>query len=108
MHRASPLPRVARSAAGVSLAYLGASSDEQEEEVDRVLGEVEVLLGGPRPQILLAAVHGALSSLMAPAPPALTRLSGLLVWILDAAALDDDYRAMDRRSYPAQRWHAND
>lgn len=93
MHRVSPLPGVIRSAAGMWLVHLGVSSDEQDEELDRVLGEVQMLRDGPRPQILLAAVQGPLSSLMAPADPALTPLSGHLVWSLDAAALAGATRA---------------
>ncbi|WP_438038280.1 hypothetical protein [Sorangium sp. So ce128] len=93
IHRASPLPGFARSAAGVWLAHVGGSSDELEEDLDRVLGEVEMLLSGPRPQIFLAADHGLLSSLMAPADPALTPISGHLVWTLDAAALAGAPRA---------------
>lgn len=93
IHRANPLPGLARSAAGVWIAHLGVSSDELEEDLDRVLDEVAPLLGGPRPQILLAAVRGRLSSLMAPANPEVTPVSGHLVWTLDAAALAGAPRA---------------
>jgi hypothetical protein len=69
IHGASFVAGFARSAAGVWLAHLGGSTDEKGEEVDRVLGEVEGLLGGARPHLLLAAVEGPISSLMAPASP---------------------------------------
>lgn len=93
LHRMPPQPGVVSSAAGVWLAHLGVSSDEQEEEMDSVLREVEALLGRPRPKILLAAVDGQLSSLMAPANPPVVQAAGYLLWTVDVRALAHAPRA---------------
>lgn len=92
-HRMQPQPGVTTSAAGVWLAHLGVSSDEQEEAMDSVLRETEALLGRPRPKILLAAVDGQLSSLMAPANPPVIQAAGYLVWTVDVRALAHAPRA---------------
>ena len=93
LHRMTPRPGVDCSAAGVWLAHLGASSDEKEEEMEAVLGEVEALLGRPRPKILLAAVDGQVSSLMAPANPPVVQAAGYLLWTVDVGALAHAPRA---------------
>ncbi|HTV24158.1 MAG TPA: hypothetical protein VMG12_35945, partial [Polyangiaceae bacterium] len=86
VHRVRPQPGLVSSRAGVWLAHLGASNDEPEAALDRVVGDVERLLAGPRPSIAFAK-PSHLSSLLKPELPPLTSVSGLLVWTLDATAL---------------------
>jgi hypothetical protein len=91
--RAAPIPQIERTAGGVTLASLGRGSDDLESELDALLGEVEaVTRDAPRP-ILLANVAGPISSLFAPANPEVVAVPGLLVWIVDAAALAGASRA---------------
>ncbi len=91
--RAMPWPCVTSSAAGVWLAHLGLSSDEPEEELDRVIEKIEVLLAGSRSQIRLVDARARISSLMSPGHPPEKLVSAHLIWTFDAAALAGAPRA---------------
>jgi hypothetical protein len=93
MYRALPWPGVTSSAAGVWIAHHGVSSDEPEEDLDRVICQLEVLLAGPRPQIRFYNARAPISALMSPARPVETLKSGHLIWTFDAAAIARAQRA---------------
>lgn len=80
-------PEVMQAPGGAWLANVGSSSDEQPEELKRLLTQVHELTRGVRPQVLLAVSGGALSSLFAPADVMVQPLRGWLIWTLDAPAL---------------------
>ncbi|APR80598.1 Hypothetical protein A7982_05945 [Minicystis rosea] len=80
-------PGVTEHAGGTWVADLGIGSDELGDQVDAVLEEVESLAGGPRPQVILSTVAGQLAALFAPNNPPIIPLAGLLVWVIDVAAL---------------------
>jgi hypothetical protein len=85
--RVAPVPQIERTAGGVTLASLGRGSDELESDLDALLEDVEAVMRDAPRRTLLANVAGPVSSLFAPANPEVVPVPGLLVWVLDAAAL---------------------
>jgi hypothetical protein len=95
----SAAPRVARAAGGVVIACLGASSDALETDLDALLEQLVEMLRAPGPQVLMPNVAGPLSSLFAPANPAVIPVASAVAWVLDAEGL----AGAERAPFVAQR-----
>jgi len=66
--------------------HLGASNDEPEAVVERVMSDAERELAAARMPVSFAK-RSSIAALMTPELPELTTIAGMLVWTLDAAAL---------------------
>lgn len=84
--RAWPTPRVFERPGGW-VAQLGASSDAVESELEAIIAEVDALVGGPRPRIVVANGSVGIEALFAPADPDVIAVEGLLLWVIDADAI---------------------
>jgi hypothetical protein len=83
---ASPLPCVMVRKGGAWIAQLGLGSDAQAAELEVVLAELDKLRVALPPRVVFA--QGVqLNALFAPANPPVTACEGLLLWVIDAAAL---------------------
>lgn len=103
--RSTPMPMVVRTPGGIVIAQLGLGSDEPPEVLEQLLGEVETALGDTPAQVLLSTHSGGVSSLFAPADPAVLPVPGLVVWVVHrgsvAGWIEDPSRlqALLRRIY---------
>jgi hypothetical protein len=87
IHSMSLSPSICSLEGGIWLAQIDGSSDDTEAEFDAILAGVDARMHGARPHVLLSAISGSLSSLMAPADPEVTSRDGMLAWTVDAASL---------------------
>jgi hypothetical protein len=105
--RPSLRPAVDASPGGVWLVDFGAGSDAMDEEMNAVLDQVDGLLAGPRPKVILAKAD-SLASLFAPSNPQVIAGPGVLMWIIDADALGSAPELIQRLIQRIQRIGAHE